>query len=902
MDVAALGFRAESGDLKRANDELRKMPAAAGAAERAAKDWGNSTTKAGAAARAANDNAARSAHGMASAFQIATRAVATFGGALAAALLGGRGLREFAEFEQGLRNVAAVSGATAEELDKLDSAALRAAASTRFNPRQTTEALYALASSGQSAGQQIATLPNVLNLAEAGQASLAQSTELVTSTLNVFGIAAENSTRVVDTFVASIGASALNVPRLQVALRNAAPTAAALNQSLEGTTAVLGTLTTAFGNGERAGTGFRAILTELPEKAKAMGVAIKGSNGEFLPFVDILRKIEQRGVTAGNAVELFGAEAGPALAALIKTGSAALSEMEGRIQSSGQAAEVAAKQLDTLSGDIAGLQSAISVAFVEIGRAESGFARSTIQTVTNLLRLWSGYGDTLGEAREATERLSSAIEALAVAGGSVLLARFVVPSIAAFASMASGMSAATVAARGLGAALAIVGGPWAAAIMAIAGAVYYLAGAESAAEKATRQHESALRALNAAIAETNLANEAAVNSTRQLIVEDINAAKAALQHAEARIALRKAAFDDAGGGAAGMFAAMEADRSGEDVNIRAEIERQEAQIKGLQTMLGRFNEQAENYTAPDIGSAAEAATSSFRALDKAMEKQRKNYADITRGAQQFIEQQQLEASTLGMTEEAANALRYEQELLNKAANDNIKLTAGQKAELTGLAQTMAETEAETSKLKSAYDFAKSTVSGFFNDFRSGLEQGKGIWKSFGDAALGVLGRIGDKLIELATDQLINGLFSNLGGLGGGGGGGIIGGIMGWLFNAKGNAFSQGNVIPFANGGVVSSATMFPMSGGRSGVMGEAGPEAIMPLKRGPDGRLGVSAPRGASAPSQTTYAPTYNIDASNSSNPEETRRQVTSALKEYDKGTYQRWLANQAQARKRNAA
>ena len=76
----------------------------------------------------------------------------------------------------------------------------------------------------------------------------------------------------------------------------------------------------------------------------------------------------------------------------------------------------------------------------------------------------------------------------------------------------------------------------------------------------------------------------------------------------------------------------------------------------------------------------------------------------------------------------------------------------------------------------------------------------------------------------------------------------------------------------------------------------------MPLKRGPDGRLGVSAPRGASAPSQTTYAPTYNIDASNSSNPEETRRQVTSALKEYDKGTYQRWLANQAQARKRNAA
>lgn len=296
---------------------------------------------------------------------------------------------------------------------------------------------------------------------------------------------------------------------------------------------------------------------------------------------------------------------------------------------------------------------------------------------------------------------------------------------------------------------------------------------------------------------------------------------------------------------------------------------------------------------------------------KAAEKAREAYADIVRGAQQFIEQQQLEASTLGMTEEAANALRYEQELLNKAANDNIKLTPQQVKNLKDLAQEMAETEANTNKLKSAYDFAKSTVSGFFNDFRSGLEQGKGIWKSFGDAALGVLGRIGDKLIELATDQLINGFFKNLGG-GGGGVLGFIGNMLGigggavdpWagLRMAKGGAFSQGNVIPFANGGVVSSATMFPMSGGRSGVMGEAGPEAIMPLKRGPDGRLGVSAPKGASAPSQNTYAPTYNIDASNSANPEETRRQVTQALKEYDKGSYHRWLADMAQARKRNAA
>ena len=57
--------------------------------------------------------------------------------------------------------------------------------------------------------------------------------------------------------------------------------------------------------------------------------------------------------------------------------------------------------------------------------------------------------------------------------------------------------------------------------------------------------------------------------------------------------------------------------------------------------------------------------------------------------------------------------------------------------------------------------------------------------------------------------------------------------------AKGGVISNGNVVPYANGGVVGSPTYFPMSGGRTGLMGEAGPEAIMPLKRGKNGKLGV---------------------------------------------------------------
>lgn len=74
------------------------------------------------------------------------------------------------------------------------------------------------------------------------------------------------------------------------------------------------------------------------------------------------------------------------------------------------------------------------------------------------------------------------------------------------------------------------------------------------------------------------------------------------------------------------------------------------------------------------------------------------------------------------------------------------------------------------------------------------------------------------------------------------GGAVAGGLNSLLSGLfpfeKGAGFAQGRVMPFARGGVVSQPVTFPMRGGR-GLMGEAGPEAIMPLARGADGRLGV---------------------------------------------------------------
>jgi lambda family phage tail tape measure protein len=80
-----------------------------------------------------------------------------------------------------------------------------------------------------------------------------------------------------------------------------------------------------------------------------------------------------------------------------------------------------------------------------------------------------------------------------------------------------------------------------------------------------------------------------------------------------------------------------------------------------------------------------------------------------------------------------------------------------------------------------------------------------------------------------------------------------------VLNADGNAFGANGIIPFAKGGIVNSPTLFPFAKG-VGLMGEAGPEAIMPLRRGADGKLGVAATGGSGGVNVVV-----NVDAKGSS-------------------------------------
>jgi len=108
-------------------------------------------------------------------------------------------------------------------------------------------------------------------------------------------------------------------------------------------------------------------------------------------------------------------------------------------------------------------------------------------------------------------------------------------------------------------------------------------------------------------------------------------------------------------------------------------------------------------------------------------------------------------------------------------------------------------------------------------------------KSLQEVASNLLQSIANKLLDVAINMALFGTMS-----GTGTGGGLLGGLF---KNAKGNAYGANGIVPFAKGGLVTAPTLFPFAKG-VGLMGEAGPEAIMPLRRMPSGRLGVEAAGG----------------------------------------------------------
>ncbi|OYY40452.1 MAG: hypothetical protein B7Y08_18480 [Rhodospirillales bacterium 24-66-33] len=283
-----------------------------------------------------------------------------------------------------------------------------------------------------------------------------------------------------------------------------------------------------------------------------------------------------------------------------------------------------------------------------------------------------------------------------------------------------------------------------------------------------------------------------------------------------------------------------------------------ARLKHEQDLLNKVMGDGKSVTDAQRAALSELAAS-MAAADAGLEAAKYENERRSR-VDDFLANQEMERQSIFMTAEAAARLRYETEMLAEAKRRLGDVSPQMRENISADAEQMARSEEQTRRLREGMQFARDLTKGLFMEFAQGIREGQSIWEAFGNAGLSALSKIADKLIEMAANQLMAAAFGGGGGMGGmgGGGGGLLGGALsfiGGLLFENGAAIHRGNVVPFAHGaafdhghltrfaagGIATEPTYFGMSGGRTGVMGEAGPEAIMPLTRMPDGKLGVQA-------------------------------------------------------------
>lgn len=271
--------------------------------------------------------------------------------ALSGATLFKGGLESALELEQALAEVQAVSGATREELEALKAAAEAGGAATRFSTLEAAQGLGELARATGSAQAAIAALPSTLSLAQAAGFGVAESAQLITTTLTQYGLAADQAARVSDVLAQAANTTTADVQGLGNALSYAAPLAKILGLDLEQTTAIIGALADQGFRGERAGTALRSVFSEMLDPASDFGKALRELGIETTDFTEIIEQLGKKGQLGQDALLKLDAAARPAILALVNSGGAALRQLDADLRgAAGAAEETAAIMGRNLSG------------------------------------------------------------------------------------------------------------------------------------------------------------------------------------------------------------------------------------------------------------------------------------------------------------------------------------------------------------------------------------------------------------------------------------------------------------------------------------------------------------------------------------------------------------------------
>ncbi|WP_423410253.1 phage tail tape measure protein [Heyndrickxia sp. MSNUG] len=326
------------------------------------------------------------------------------GFALAGAGALGLATNTAADFEAQMSKVGAIAGASSTQLDALRKSALDLGSSTSMSASEVATAQKELAALGFTVEDILGSMPGVISAAEAAGADMAQTAEVMASTLNIFGLEASQASKVADILAQTANQSAADITDMQYALKYAGPPAAALGVSLEELSASIGILSDAGMGGEQAGTTLRgallALLNPSEKNSKLMeslGIAVTDTKGNFVGLSGLIENISasMEGMTdtqkAANLASIVGTEAVSGMLSLMAAGPDTIDKMTKSLQNSaGASAETAAKMKDNLKGTMDQLSGAVETASISIGTALIPTFRSVAESLSGIIEKFNG--------------------------------------------------------------------------------------------------------------------------------------------------------------------------------------------------------------------------------------------------------------------------------------------------------------------------------------------------------------------------------------------------------------------------------------------------------------------------------------------------------------------------------
>ena len=308
-----------------------------------------------------------------------------------------------AEFESKMSNVKAISGATAEEFEKLNAKAQKMGATTKFTAAETADAFSYMAMAGWKANDMIAGIDGVLSLAAASGEDLATTSDIVTDAMTAFGLSADKANHFADVLAVASSNANTNVGMMGETFKYVAPIAGSLGYTVEDIAENIGLMANSGIKASQAGTALRSIITRLSTDAGAsskslgalgiltekLGVEFYNADGSARDFGDVLAETREKwkDLTDEQQTEygskIAGQEAISGFLAIMNSAPADIDKLKNSIENcDGAAQNMAGTMIDNLSGDMTIFESAVDGMKISLAKEFTPVLRDLVQYAT----------------------------------------------------------------------------------------------------------------------------------------------------------------------------------------------------------------------------------------------------------------------------------------------------------------------------------------------------------------------------------------------------------------------------------------------------------------------------------------------------------------------------------------